>query len=157
MKELVETYSIQDFLLFLITFALGVKGLISFYDWGYERLKKMFNKETGKEQKISSIQNEMDKYKKSCEVLEKEQEQLKNNLKDLNGKLDLLIASDKDEIKSFITREHHYFCYQKKWIDDYSMDCIEKRFEHYRAEKGNSFIEELMNELRELPKKSPEE
>jgi predicted RNase H-like nuclease (RuvC/YqgF family) len=156
MKELVETYSIQEFLLFLITFALGVKGLITFYDWAYERLKRVFSKEVTKEQKISSIQEQMDEYKQKYEALKKEQGQLQNDLKDLNSKLDLLIASDKDEIKSFITREHHYFCYEKKWIDDYSMDCIEKRFEHYKAENGNSFIKDLMNELRNLPKKPPQ-
>ena len=44
--------------------------------------------------------------------------------------------SDKDAIKAFITREHHYFCYQKKWIDDYSLDCIEKRYEHYKEEEA---------------------
>ena len=43
----------------------------------------------------------------------------------------LLIASDKDAIKAFITREHHYFVYQKGWIDDYSLDCVEQRYQHY--------------------------
>jgi hypothetical protein len=32
-------------------------------------------------------------------------------LKDLSAKIDMLIDSDMDSIKSFITKEHHYFCY----------------------------------------------
>ena len=67
--------------------------------------------------------------------------------------LDMLIDSDRDDIKSFITMQHHHFVYEKKWIDDYSMDCLEKRYQHYEDEGGNSYVEHLMIELRSLPKK----
>ena len=69
----------------------------------------------------------------------------------------VFIESDKDDIKSWITEKHHFYCYERKWIDDYSMDCIEKRYGHYKDEGGNSFIEELMNELRSLPKTPPQQ
>jgi hypothetical protein len=157
MKELVETYSIQEILLFLITFALAIKGAVSFYDWGHDRLKKAFSKEDSGEQKINSIQNQINELKRDYDNLKELQVQSQGALKDLTNKIDLLIVSDKDDIKSFITREHHYFCYQKQWIDDYSMDCIEKRFQHYKDEDGNSFAEDLMNELRALPKRPPQE
>lgn len=68
----------------------------------------------------------------------------------------MLIDSDKDDIKSYITREHHYFCYQIGWIDDFSLDCLEKRYRHYADEGGNSFIEGFMDELRALPKQAPQ-
>ena len=67
-------------------------------------------------------------------------------------KVNLLIASDRDDIKSWITEKHHYYCYSQEWIDDYSLDCIEKRFAHYQDEGGNSFIAALMAEIRALPK-----
>ena len=76
-------------------------------------------------------------------------------LRILTDKINLLIDSDKDSIKSFITDRHHHFCYDKKWIDDYSLDCIEKRYKHYTDEGGNSFIHDLMKELRALPKQPP--
>ena len=73
-------------------------------------------------------------------------------LNNLSQKIDILIQSDRDDIRSYITREHHYFCYQKGWIDDFSLDCIEKQYMHYVDEGGNSFIEGFMEELRALPK-----
>ena len=73
-------------------------------------------------------------------------------LEKMQKQIDLLIESDKDDIKAYITKEHHYFCYEKGWIDDYSLDCIEKRYGHYVEEKGNSFVKSLMIELRSLPK-----
>ena len=44
MKDLVEIYSAQEILLFLVIFASAVKGFVSFWDWGYARLKQMFKK-----------------------------------------------------------------------------------------------------------------
>ena len=71
----------------------------------------------------------------------------------LSTDIDLLSESDKDDIKAFITREYHYFIEQKGWIDDYSMDCIEKRYTHYVQYHGNTFVEELMEGLRALPRR----
>ena len=65
----------------------------------------------------------------------------------------MLIDSDKDAIKAFITQRHHHYVYEKGWIDDYSLDCIERRYVHYNDQGGNSFIGNLMSELREIPRR----
>lgn len=152
MKDLVGTYSIQEILLFLVTFALAIKGFVSFWDWSYERLKKIFKKEDSKEQEMNFIQNQLKSHQYEYELLKGNQDKFKEDLKNLLNRVNLLIDSDKDDIKSFITERHHHFCYEEKWIDDYSLDCIEKRYKHYVDEGGNSFIHDLMEELRELPK-----
>lgn len=149
MLELLATYSLTEIVIFLVTLALAIKGLITFWDWAVERLRKVFNKET--EQEIKQKQTEERLFKG-----DKKMQKLEDSLNDISKKLDILMSSDKDDIKSFIVREHHYFCYQKKWIDDYSLDCLERRFEHYKEEKGNSFAEDLMKELRALPKQPPQ-
>ena len=77
-------------------------------------------------------------------------------LQGLSKKIDMLVQSDRDDIKAYITKEHHKFCYDKGWIDDFSLDCLEKRFKHYADEGGNSFICSFMQELRALPKRPPQ-
>lgn len=149
MKDLVEIYSAQEILLFLVIFASAVKGFVSFWDWGYSRLKQMFKKENDKEQEIDFIQTQFNEHIKNYEIMQNTQNE---TLRILTDKINLLIDSDKDSIKSFITERHHHFCYDKKWIDDYSLDCIEKRYKYYTDEGGNSFIHDLMKELRALPK-----
>ena len=74
----------------------------------------------------------------------------------INDRIDMLIESDKEGIKSYITEKHHFFVYTQEWIDDYSMECLERRFSVYKQEHGNSFVEGLMNEIRALPKQPPE-
>lgn len=149
MKDLIEIYSIQEILLFLVIFSSAVKGFVSFWDWGYARLKQIFKKESDKEQEIDSIQAQFNEHIKNYEIMQNTQNE---TLRMLTDKINLLIDSDKDNIKSFITERHHHFCYNKKWIDDYSLDCIEKRYKHYTDEGGNSFIHDLIKELRALPK-----
>jgi hypothetical protein len=80
-----------------------------------------------------------------------------DNMKDMSDKVNILMDSDKDDIKAWITKEHHYFCYQKGWIDDYSLDCLERRYAHYKEENGNSFIKDLVEEVRNLPKQPPKD
>ena len=81
---------------------------------------------------------------------------IKENLDDLSDTVQLLMESDKDDIKAWVTREYHYFCEQKGWIDDYSLDILEKRYGVYIKEGGNSFVGTLMNQLRALPHTPPE-
>lgn len=141
---LLANYSLSQILLFLVVFSIALKGVVTFWDWAIERLRKIFKKESQEENDSKKI-----------ELLANRQDNFENTLKEINEKIDLLIQSDKDDIKSYITREHHYYCYQKKWIDDYTLDCIERRYNHYKEEGGNSFIEGLMKEIRSLQKFPP--
>ena len=157
MAQLLQHYSLSDILMFIVILALAVKSLISFFDWAYDRLKKVFNKEHCKLSEKEELERRLQHGSEVMTTLKANQEVTDKILNDLSAKIDMLIDSDKDDIKSYITREHHYFCYQVGWIDDFSLDCLERRYEHYADEGGNSFIEGFMNELRALPKQSPQE
>lgn len=139
--QLLSQYSLNDIIIFIVLLALAFKGVFSFFSWMGDFLKQAVHRaETP--QKLEQIIN----------AQKKEIDELKECLSKLNDSVHLLIKSDKDAIKAYITREHHYFVYEKKWIDDYSLDCIERRFVHYQQEGGNTFISDLMQELRDLPK-----
>lgn len=141
MAQLLSQYSLNDIIIFIVLLALAFKGVFSFFSWMGDFLKQAVHRaETP--QKLEQIIN----------TQKKEIDELKECLSKLNDSVHLLIKSDKDAIKAYITREHHYFVYEKKWIDDYSLDCIERRFVHYQQEGGNTFISDLMQELRNLPK-----
>ena len=140
--QLLKQFDITTFLTFIIVLALAAKGVIIFFDWVKERLMKMFNKQTKKQRQIEQLQQQENTIK-----------ELKNNMESIQSKMNLLIESDKDDIKAWITEKHHFYCYQQKYIDDYTLDCLEKRFSHYEVEGGNSFVHNLMEELRALPKK----
>ncbi len=150
MASLLSTYSIAEIIAFFIAAALAIKGAIDFIDWIKSKNKGAYNKERSTEEEKRTTKERITR-------LEESVEKVTNSVDKIGDKVDLLIASDKDAIKAFITREHHYFCYQKGWIDDYSLDCLERRYAHYVEENGNSFVSDLMMEVRALPKRSPQD
>lgn len=157
MAELFATYTVGEIILFIIALCIAIKECVSFFDWAKDRLKKTFNKEIRQNKEKDNIKDKINKTISDVDQLFSNQEKMEKDLQDISDKINLLLKSDRDDIKSFITEKHHHFCYQKGWIDDYSLDCILKRFEHYQKEGGNSFIEEFVNELKELPKHPPNE
>lgn len=142
--NLFSKYSFIDILTVVIMLGLSIKGIISFLQQIKHYTKKIVYKS-----------DESDKIKENLKQQELEIKDLKSSIQQINKLIRLLIESDKDDIKAFITRQHHYFVYQKGWIDDYSLDCIEQRYSHYENQGGNSFIASLMKELRALPKQPP--
>ena len=145
LEHFFETYYLTQIIIFIILSALAVKEFINLIDWFLNRGEKYFKNKNKEEDKFA-------KYEEEIKALKENQEKMSESINKLSANVELLIDSDKDDIKSFITKEYHYFVEQKGWIDKFSFDCIEKRFNHYKDEGGNSFIEDLMNELRHLPK-----
>lgn len=140
--QLLKDYNLSTIIQIVILLALALKGGISFLEWIWPRLKKMIRRA-----------EDPKKIKYNLRQQEEKINEINKSLQQLIKKVDVLIQSDKDDIKAWITREHHYFVYQKGWIDDYSLDCIEKRYGHYKYQGGNSFIQGLIQEIRSLPKK----
>lgn len=153
MAELITNYSWSEIILFVIAFAAAIKGVVTFWDWGKDRLRKVYDKED----KIEEIKSLIVENIKQMNEFSNIQAQTINEIQHLKENITNLTASDKDDIKAWITEKHHHFCYDIKYIDDYSLDCIEKRYAHYVDEGGNSFISKLMEEIRNLPKISDAE
>ena len=145
MNELIQLFSqfnLGQILIIIILLGLSAKGVVTFFDWVKERLYKLSNKQL--------------KSKKTNEQIKNQEETINNLKKDvekIQKSIDTLIESDKENIKAWITEKHHYYCYEKKYIDDYTLDCLERRFTRYEEEGGNSFVHNLMDDLRDLPRK----
>lgn len=151
MKDLLVSYSVSEILIFLVMIAVAVKSLVTFYDWAIGKLRKLFHKETQQEKERNELNERL---RHGAEIMNELAEQQAITTERLNKMLDrlqIVIESDKDDIKAWITEKHHYFC-KKGEIDYLSLDTIEKRYQHYVEEDGNSFVEDLMQELRALPK-----
>ena len=137
MLDLLKNYSLRDIIIFIFMLALAIKWLVDFYDWAKIRIKKLTNEEQSAEEL----------HQKMLDTLASHNEQINKMAKLIN----ILIKSDRDDIKAWITEKHHYFCYDLGYIDDYNLQCVEARYKHYKEENGNTFIDELMKDIRALP------
>lgn len=152
MEKLLSTYSVSDILMFAVILFFALKGAVDAYDWVKKKLTGFTDKEIQKKKKEKDIEIRFDVNSNDIQKILKHLEESDKKMETLTKSVQMLIDSDKDDIKAWITEQHHYFCYKLKAIDDYRLDTIEKRYSHYVAEGGNSFIETLMEEIRRLPK-----
>ena len=152
MEELLNTYSVSDILIFAMMLFVAIKGVTDAYDWIKGKISKVTDRELQKRKKDKDIEIRFDVNSNDIQKILKHLEDSDKKMETLTKSVQMLIDSDKDDIKAWITEQHHYFCYKLKAIDDYRLDTIEKRYSHYVAEGGNSFIETLMEEIRRLPK-----
>ena len=142
MIQLFTNYTVSEIIIFFFILLLAIKKIVDFIDWYKKRTRQAVE--------------QADKPAQLKEVIDQHEEQLsdiKTQLSDIKTAINLLIESDKDDIKQSLTKDHHYFCYKLGSIDDYSLDCMEKRYSHYTDEGGNSFVKTLMEEVRMLPRK----
>lgn len=150
MEQLLSRYSLSEIIVFLALIAAALKGFITFFDWAIDRLRKIFSKEVEQDKKEVNLNSKLDSFSAQITELRQEQGNMKKNIESILMGLVMVIDSDKDSIKAYITEKHHYFM-EKGSIDYQSLDVLEHRFKHYVDEGGNSFIEDLMKDLRKLP------
>jgi hypothetical protein len=157
MEELLQTLSIQEICLYLVMTCVAIKGIVDFIDWVKEKYNSKFNKDydmVEREKRMSGRCNElMEQHEYTielCKNLGESISALEKTMADIRDQLDQLTVSDMHDIKGWIVEKHHTLMKQQ-CVDDFTMDILEKRFSDYKAEKGNSYIEGLMNEIRALP------
>ena len=166
MEHFLVKYSIQEILIFSVLLFFAIRQFIEAKDWIQKEAHSWANKDEalGKlEQKAAEerdlINKKLDEALKEREAyiqkMDERDDFLQKEIEAANENIKLLLESDRDDIKAWITREHNYFCNKLGEIDTYSLDCINRRYQHYVKENGNSFIEDLMNEIKALPKVAP--
>ena len=167
MMDFFTQYTLNQIILYTIMLGIAIKAGIEFFDWCKEKYEKKFNKD----HIALNKQSDLEKYYVICQKqyeesnahyqkLEEKIDDFSNTVKDkvnkIEAQLTQLTESDMHDIKGWIVEKHHVLV-KKGWVDDFTMDTLERRFSDYVAEDGNSYIAGLMSELRALPHVSPEE
>ena len=107
-----------------------------------------YNSERTLQENLQSIQNGIDEIKKQLAELKVRMETAEEKLTDLT-------ISDMHDIKGWIVEQYHKFYNEQGWIDAFSAETIDRRFNDYKKEGGNSYIKELIDRLHDLPMDPP--
>lgn len=132
---------------FLVLFA--VKEIITLFRWFIDLIKKKNKPQQEFDDRLKKVENEISETKIS-------QQKTEEDAKKMNKILDLLLESDRDDIKGYIVEKYYEF-HAKGYIDGYSLDCLERKYKIYSREGGNTYITNLMNEIRDLTIVTPAE
>ena len=163
MIEFLTTYNLTNIIVFLIGFFVALQGGWNLYDFFKNKYNLKFDKDYRRKREKETLRKNDQDFKDQfeemvqlCGELENKinilSDTLESKFSQLDNQIDRLKESDMLDIKQSIVKDYHYFVEEQKWIDDFSLDVLELRFKKYKEEGGNSYIEELMSEIRHLPK-----
>ena len=158
MAHLFTNYSLSEVIVFIVVLFFAAKEFVLSFDWAKDRLRDYYRSEQRCDEAHEELKekiNELNGLFDEKQRFEDAIERIWGMFDKIEGQITMLMNSDREAIKAYITERHHFFVYERKWIDDYSLECLERRYIIYTEENGNSFVEHLMEELRALPKVSP--
>ena len=145
-QTLLEQFDIKTIFIILLLAFFGIIEIMRGVDYLRNKGKNKIKQLQDEEQRILTL-----------ESLEQDNEdsiqQVKTDVEEIKQNVGLLIESDKDDIRAWITDKYHYFM-KLKYIDDFTLDCLERRFKSYKQEGGNTYVDSMMDELRRLPRKN---
>lgn len=146
MLNLLNNFSIEQIIIFVVILALAIKELSTLFDFFVKRLENRFNGKKNEQEDKEEIKNDIEELKYLIN-------EIKDNQKKTQDIIDVLLRSDVEDTRSWIVRNYHYYMdHPELPISDFEMDCIEKRFLCYQEEGGNSYVHDLVDELRKMHK-----
>lgn len=156
LETLLSQYSIESIIILLCLVAAAIKVVSDLWDWGYGKIKARFNIKTEQQQQDEEDRKAIQRLEESFTAFVD-----KSNENDENLASQIAILADNQKMttdrlqentRSFIIDKHHYFCYKVKAIDDMNLQSLERRYMYYKSAGGDSFVDQLMEDIRELPR-----
>lgn len=151
-EQLLSQYSIETLVILVALLGFSIKAMSELWEWFYNKFKEHFSFRTQRDQDHQQLIEQIKELSNDIKATQKEIQILKNNMVQFSDQMKITTERLQESTRNYIIDKHHYFCYQIKAIDDLSLQSLERRFLYYKAAGGNSFIDGLMEEIRELPR-----
>lgn len=139
-------------------FRESVQSIVSTVSTIQESLSKFEKSHKEINQALSNLQSVVDTIQQESaetdQTLGKRIDTINNKLSAMDEKSSLLIESDKEGIKSYIT-DKYYQTLSDGYIELHVLETLELRYKMYLQENGNTYVRKLMESMRELPNKPP--
>lgn len=152
MNQLFSQYSIETLIILIVSLAVFFKFVNELFEYFYGKFKTYFNYQSQKDVKHNEIMQSIGSLREEVKELENKIESQSKNIRQLKDREKLTMERLQENARSYIIDKHHYFCYEIKAIDDLNAQALERRYLYYKAAKGNSFIDGLMEDIRNLPR-----
>lgn len=131
---------------------VAIKFVGELVEWFYNKICKYFNYQNDKDKAHNEITDGISSVNEKTTQLLNDIGLLSSKVKTLEEQCTITTERLQEISRGYIIDKHHYFCYEVKGIDDLNLQSLERRFLYYKAAGGNSYIDGLMEEIRELPK-----
>lgn len=151
-STLLTQHSIEELVILIVLILFALKALNELVAYFYSKIKQHFGIKSNEEEWEKGVSKNFDKVFEEIEYLKKQNSQTHKHQKQLDTGLALVQERLQENTRSYLINAHHRFCYEIHAIDDLSLQAMERRYLYYKTAGGDSFIDNLMDEVRSLPK-----
>jgi hypothetical protein len=136
----------------LVTIAViicGAELIKALRVWKEERTNRV-NQQIEEQNQEQAQQNAIAELSSKMDLILEKLGSIEERLQKAENRLDKLTESDMHDIKAWIVDQYHKFFIGQGWIDAFSAETLDRRYEDYKDEGGNSYIDNLMAQLHTL-------
>ena len=152
-----DTLLQNPFLVIVVVLAVIICGaeLIKAIGVWKKHGKDKYDKDNALNTKLEKIFERLDSIEESIDSLHEKSDKQDLRMELFETQLGDLTTSDMHDIKSWIVEQYHRFYTNQGWIDAFNAETIDRRYEDYKKEGGNSYIDTLIERLHKLPMDPP--
>jgi len=165
LNNLLSSYPLSELLLLIVGLLAVGKAIWSLAEYWLEKIDVHVGKKYKQQERwnnldkkiddlTTNLDNHIDNLAGKVDELKIQNEQTHEHQIQLDRSLALVQERLQENSRSDLLDAHHKFCYEFKKIDDLSLQSIERRYLYYKTAGGDTFIDHLMEEVRELPRVS---
>lgn len=150
--SLFAQYSLESIIIFIVMLGVALKGIHELWDFFKKKLKTKFKAEETVENIDEVIDTKLNMLVSKIDNLDLRFDKMDTDFQETKDRLSFIEERQQENTRSFLIDAHHKFCYEIGAIDDINLQSIERRYMYYKTAGGNSFIDGLVKEIRELPR-----
>lgn len=163
LNNLLSSYPLSELLLLIVGMLAAGKFVWTLVEYWLEKIDihigekhKRQERWDNLEKRFDNLTDNLDKHidnlAEKVDELKEQNEQTHEHQVQLDRSLALVQERLQENSRSYLLDAHHKFCYEFKKIDDLTLQSIERRYLYYKTAGGDTFIDHLMEEIRELPR-----
>ena len=145
-------YSVEELILMIIITLFVLKALNEIISYFYNKIKEHFGIESKKEEWKVEVKESLDSIHSEIGTIKEQVNRNHEKQKEIEATIALVQERLQENTRSYLIDAHHKFCYEIKAIDDLNLQAMERRYLYYKTAGGNSFIDGLMDQVRQLPR-----
>lgn len=148
---LVDNHSLNEIFAFCVGLIVFLKMFGEALEWIIRLFRDKLNLRTTSEKKYDEVVENIAGVCKSLEVIKEDVSDNNEMLGRIEERVDMLHEQEQQDIRAYLVDRHNYFCFDIGAIDEGSLTEIEARYSYYKSQGGNSFIDNMMSDIRKLP------
>jgi len=152
LQVLFSQHSLEELIILVVIILLVIQGIWKMIEFFIDKYQIHTGKKIDKIQWQQNLTDQLQNINDKMEGLSNQNKETHQRQDQLETTVSLLQERMQENTRSYLIDAHHKFCYQVGKIDDLNLQSLERRYLYYKSSGGDTFIDNLMEEVRLLPR-----